>query len=98
MYVCLCFDCHMSTLQSEPPPLEDDSPPSLVEVEGSGEPPSTKPVEDDSAQNSEFPIDSLTRLDEQLGRPKWVVPVRPGDDLEKLLVAAIRLCREGQLS
>ena len=42
-----------------------------------------------------FPLEHLTRLDEQLGRPKWVVPVRQDDDLERLLRASIRLCKEG---
>ena len=44
----------------------------------------------------DFPLDHLARLDEQLGRPKWVVPVRHGDDLELLLQASIRLCRESE--
>ena len=43
----------------------------------------------------EFPVDRLTKLDEQLSRPKWVVPVRPRDDLEMLLRHAIKLCKEG---
>lgn len=43
-----------------------------------------------------FPLDHLARLDEQLGRPKWVVPVRQDDDLERLLRASIKLCREGE--
>ena len=43
----------------------------------------------------EFPVDHLARLDEQLGRPKWVVPVRPDDDLERLLKASIKLCKQG---
>ena len=44
---------------------------------------------------ADFPLDHLARLDEQLGRPKWVVPVRQDDDLERLLRASIKLCREG---
>ena len=40
-------------------------------------------------------MDHLARLDEQLGRPKWVVPVRPDDDLERLLKASIKLCKQG---
>lgn len=43
-----------------------------------------------------FPVDRLSKLDEQLSRPKWVVPVRPGDDLEMLLRYSIKLCREGE--
>ena len=45
----------------------------------------------------DFPQDHLARLDEQLSRPKWVVPVRHDDDLERLLRASIRLCRESKL-
>ena len=44
----------------------------------------------------EFPVERLTKLDEQLSRPKWVVPVRPGDDLEMLVRHSIKLCREGE--
>lgn len=46
----------------------------------------------------DFPLDHLTRLDEQLSRPKWVVPVRHDDDLERLLQASIRLCKESTYS
>lgn len=45
---------------------------------------------------AEFPLDRLSKLDEQLNRPKWVVPVRPGDDLEMLLRHSIKLCKEGK--
>ena len=51
-------------------------------------------VKEDST-SVEFPLDHLARLDEQLGRPKWVVPVRHDDDLERLLRASIRLCKQG---
>ena len=43
----------------------------------------------------EFPLDVLTSLDEQLNRPRWVVPVLPKSDLEQLLTAAIKLARAG---
>ena len=43
-----------------------------------------------------FPLHYLEKLEEQLGRAKWVVPVRQGDDLEILLKAAIKLCKEGK--
>ena len=46
----------------------------------------------------DFPLTLLARLDEQLGRPKWVVPVRPKDELEMLIRAAIRLSNEGNIS
>ena len=58
-----------------------------VRVEGDSEPCGDAVVD--------FPLDHLARLDEQLGRPKWVVPVRHNDDLERLLRASIRLCKEG---
>ena len=45
---------------------------------------------------SDFPLDRLNKLDEQLSRPKWVVPVRPGDDLEILLRSSIKLCVESE--
>ena len=46
---------------------------------------------------AEFPLDRLSKLEEQLSRPKWVVPVRPGDDLEVLLRSAIKLCGDSEL-
>ena len=50
-----------------------------------------------AVKEEDFPLSSLARLDEQLSRPKWVVPVRAGDDLELLLRAAIKLCKAGEL-
>ncbi len=44
----------------------------------------------------EFPVDRLAKLDEQLNRPKWVVPVRPRDDLEMLIRYAIKFCKESE--
>ena len=49
----------------------------------------------EEGSEGDFPLDHLARLDEQLGRPKWVVPVRQDDDLERLLRASIKLCKEG---
>ena len=43
----------------------------------------------------EFPVDVLTSLDEQLNRPRWVVPVLPKSDLEQLLEASIKLAKAG---
>lgn len=45
--------------------------------------------------DEEFPIKKLESLEEQLGRPKWVVPVRPKDELEMLLRAAIKMVKAG---
>lgn len=44
----------------------------------------------------DFPIQELARLDEMINRPRWVVPVLPGGELELLLNASIKLCREGK--
>ena len=44
-----------------------------------------------------FPIGALDALDEQLNRLRWVVPVLPRSDLEQLLRASIKLCRDGRL-
>ena len=51
--------------------------------------------QEDSETGVLFPLEHLAKLDDQLNRPKWVVPVRPDDDLERLLKASIKLCREG---
>ena len=53
-------------------------------------------VVEQEAAGVEFPLDHLARLDEQLGRPKWVVPVRHDDDLERLLRVSIHLCKQGK--
>lgn len=82
-----------STLPSDPAPEYTAEPPSkLDEVQP---PPSTEEVVPGTEED--FPVQSLNALDEQLNRPKWVVPVRPGDELERLLKASIKLCREGVL-
>ena len=51
---------------------------------------------DEPEIGNEFPLDRLTKLDEQLSRPKWVVPVRPRDDLEMLLRYSIKFCKESE--
>lgn len=43
----------------------------------------------------DFPVQELARLDEMINRPRWVVPVLPKGELEVLLDAAIKLCKEG---
>ncbi|CAH3106557.1 unnamed protein product [Porites lobata] len=40
-----------------------------------------------------FPITELSKLDEMINRPRWVVPVLPKGELEVLLEASIKLCR-----
>ena len=43
----------------------------------------------------DFPVQELARLDEMINRPRWVVPVLPKGELEVLLDASIKLCKEG---
>ncbi|XP_064393950.1 probable ubiquitin carboxyl-terminal hydrolase FAF-X [Halichondria panicea] len=83
-----CQDLESSN-NNEPPPLED--PPSYE-----GHTPAPEPPSEENYSGQEFPVKVLTSLDEQLNRPKWVVPVRPGDELEKLLKFSIVMCREGR--
>lgn len=47
-------------------------------------------------QEPDFPMVELGRLDEMINRPRWVVPVLPNGELEVLLEAAIKLCKEGR--
>ena len=79
-------------------PFQNDEPPPLEEIT-SDSTPAPQPGPNDSTQPDsevdDFPLEHLTKLDDQLNRPKWVVPVRPDDDLERLLRASIKLCREG---
>ena len=44
----------------------------------------------------EFPVQELSRLDEMINRPRWVVPVLPKGELELLLDACIKLCKDGK--
>ena len=43
-----------------------------------------------------FPLSELSKLDEMINRPRWVVPVLPKGELEVLLEASIKLCRAGK--
>ena len=44
-----------------------------------------------------FPLAELSKLDEMINRPRWVVPVLPKGELEVLLEASIKLCRAGKI-
>lgn len=97
----------MYVQNTEPPPQEDSSILPSDPASGCAANVSRKPADGEEVQSppstgndpqEDFPIKSLNSLDEQLNRPKWVVPVRPDDELEKLLKASIKLCREGVLS
>lgn len=74
--------------QSSEPSQQQDSENSIVQ-------------NDDSASlllpNGEvvFPLAELSKLDEMINRPRWVVPVLPKGELEVLLEASIKLCRAG---
>ena len=43
----------------------------------------------------EFPVQVLYKLDEMINRPRWVIPVLPGGELEVLLDASISLAKTG---
>ena len=43
----------------------------------------------------EFPVQTLYKLDEMINRPRWVIPVLPGGELEVLLDASIKLAIAG---
>ncbi|KAK3589909.1 hypothetical protein CHS0354_034922 [Potamilus streckersoni] len=47
-------------------------------------------------QEPEFPMAELSRLDDMIHRPRWVVPVLPKGELNVLIDSAIRLCKEGR--
>ena len=53
-------------------------------------------VSKEEEEEVEFSLPKLKQLDEQLGRPKWVVPVRARDELEMLIRGAITLTRQGK--
>lgn len=52
-------------------------------------------IEQGEDTEPDFPLQELARLDEMINRPRWVVPVLPKGELEILLDASIKLCREG---
>jgi hypothetical protein len=51
--------------------------------------------DDDGIDVVSFPVADLTKLDEMISSPRWVVPVLPGGQLEVLLEASIQLCKKG---
>ncbi|XP_025080256.1 LOW QUALITY PROTEIN: probable ubiquitin carboxyl-terminal hydrolase FAF-X [Pomacea canaliculata] len=89
-----------SQTTSSPSPLLSGSSPTnqsltvAIEEGGQGDGNATAvPVNPD--QEPEFPHVELARLDEMINRPRWVVPVLPKGELELLLEASIKLCKEG---
>ncbi|XP_043240414.1 probable ubiquitin carboxyl-terminal hydrolase FAF-X isoform X2 [Amphibalanus amphitrite] len=78
--------------------------PSNNNTGGDSEPPAGPPAAGGSADGGpepasdaepEFPVAELARLEEMISRPRWVIPVLPGGELEVLLNAAIDLCKRG---
>ena len=55
-----------------------------------------KMEEDNDTLSSSFPVMEMSRLDEMISNPRWVVPVLPGGQLEILLDSAINLCKKGK--
>ena len=47
-------------------------------------------------QEPNFPVAELAHLDEMINRPRWVVPVLPKGELEVLLDASTKLCKDGR--
>ncbi|XP_053404353.1 probable ubiquitin carboxyl-terminal hydrolase FAF-X isoform X2 [Mercenaria mercenaria] len=77
----------------QPVPPTQQSSPSTQQGEENGQGDvNMEPGEDGEP---DFPIQELARLDEMINRPRWVVPVLPNGELEVLLNASIKLCREG---
>lgn len=70
--------------------------PTAQQVEENGQGDSVTEMGEDG--DPEFPVQELARLDEMINRPRWVVPVLPNGELEVLLNACIKLCREGNHS
>ena len=57
-------------------------------------PPPSAPLTDQELVDS-FPVAKLTKLDELISNPRWVIPVLPGGELELLLDHSTELCRRG---
>ena len=43
----------------------------------------------------DFPLEYMIQLDEQINRPRWIIPVKSKEELDILMNAAIELCRTG---
>ena len=54
-------------------------------------------TEEDFDENGDpiFPHDLLSRLDEMVNKPKWIIPVLPKAELELLMDATILLAKKG---
>ncbi|XP_059944215.1 probable ubiquitin carboxyl-terminal hydrolase FAF-X isoform X5 [Mesoplodon densirostris] len=75
---------------SSPDSFNENSPPAPPDEQGQGDAP---PQHED--EEPAFPHTDLTKLDDMINRPRWVVPVLPKGELEVLLEAAIDLSKKG---
>lgn len=78
--------------QVQPPPTDPGATQQVVPGEENGQ---GDIVMSGDESEPEFPVQELARLDEMINRPRWVVPVLPKGELEVLLDATIKLCKEG---
>ncbi|EDO35056.1 predicted protein [Nematostella vectensis] len=96
--------------QANPPATTPPSQPTQPATPASSEPTNTEQLEDKNADGNQaseeselllangepaFPLAELSKLDEMINRPRWVVPVLPKGELEVLLDVSIKLCRAG---
>ncbi len=92
-----------SDLSSPTPPTEktnDDpaaSTPPPATAAADGEDAAAPPPPPPSAEEllAAFPVAKLTKLEELISNPRWVIPVLPGAELEVLLETSMALAREG---
>jgi len=52
----------------------------------------------ESETDPEFPDHDLNELEKKITATRWVVPVLPEQELEKLLIVSIKLARRGKLT
>ncbi|KAL3226071.1 hypothetical protein MRX96_004514 [Rhipicephalus microplus] len=76
--------------------MKETPPPASSNHEQLAEAPAEDPPVVVEEEEEEFPLAELARLDEMINRPRWVVPVLAKGELEVLLEASIRLCRQGK--
>jgi ubiquitin carboxyl-terminal hydrolase 9/24 len=82
----------VSSLQAVPPLAQPGVPSQQGDESGQGD----VNMEHGEDGEPDFPVQELSRLDEMINRPRWVVPVLPNGELEILLNASIKLCKEGK--
>lgn len=85
--------------QEQPPPYESVVSSTSVNSAGNVRDGNNEITENVASASGEpeFPLKDLQKLDDSLNKTKWVVPVTPGGELEILLIAAIDLCKRGEL-